>query len=309
MTTRNEGGRVRRTIDSLLANTFYPDFEVIVLDDASDDGSCDFFQARPYARDGRLRLVRGDRQRGYLALRCEGARLATGSILQFLDAHHCFSPYWLTNLYDRLRQHEFRALVGPVVSVLDPASWQLTRACHYGWGFDESFESGSLIGPERVLPGGKVTALVGHQIMIERSAYETIGGFWPWFRGHNYEDVELCLRAFLLGYDCYVEPTAMIGHLFKDQLINPVSWGDVAFNYLAMVYLGLGEQKLAAIKGGYEHRPGYEEATALLQHLRPEIEQSRRWILDRQRRTVEELLAQIALSRPRPPAVSLERTG
>ena len=290
ITTRNESVRLSKTIDSLLANTFFPDFEVLILDDASTDGSCDFLQWPRYIDDERLKYVRSDVQKGYNALRIHGAELASGSVLQFLDAHHSFSPYWLTNLYDRLRRHDFRALVGPAISRLDPDTWLPHDTCTYGWTFDEALYPGSPITRDRVGPGGRVVALVGAQLMIDREIYQRIGGHWPLFQGHNTEDVDICLRAFLLGFDCYVEPAALIGHYYKTSYMNPVTHGQLLFNTFALAYLNFGMEKYEEIKARNGGQTGYDEAMTLMDRLRPDVEQFREWIERHQIRSGADLL-------------------
>lgn len=297
MPTRNEGARVRRTVDSLLQNTFYPDVEVLILDDASEDGSCDFMAASPYAEDPRLRLIRAASQKGHLALRIEATQQATGSVFQFLDAHHCFSPYWLTNLYDSLRRRDFQALVGPVVTGLDPGTWQPNSRAYYGWTCDPTLAQSHPLNQDEIGPDGRVNWLSGHQVMVHRQVYEIAGGLCPLFRGHGTDDVDFCLRAFLMGYDCYIEPTAMIGHLFKRQFVNPVSWADLALNRLLLIYLNLGGRQLQVFVDQQGEQPGYAEAIVAFEQIRSQADAFRRPMASRQRRSAEELMARFKQTR------------
>jgi glycosyltransferase involved in cell wall biosynthesis len=289
MPTRNEGDRVRKTIDSLLANTFYVDFEVLVLDDASTDGSCDFLSAPPYAGDGRLRRIRHESQQGYLALRIEGARLATGEVFQFLDAHHSFHPFWLSNLHGALQRRNYAAVVGAVTGVLDPETWRTNGTVMFGWHSSASLTKGWPARAQDVGPGGRVDWFATHQMMVSRRVYEEVGGFWPHFEGHGTEDPDFCLRAFLLGYDCFVEPTAAIGHLYKKQFINPVTWDQLMLNYLTMAYLIFGPERFDALREGQRSQHGYEKGVEKFEAQRPRIAEFRQWIERRQRRSGEEL--------------------
>jgi glycosyltransferase involved in cell wall biosynthesis len=294
MPTRNEGDRVRKTIDSLLANTFYEDFEVLVLDDASTDGSCDFLSGPPYSRDGRLRWIPHELRQGYLALRIEGVRLATGEVFQFLDAHHCFHPFWLSNLYGALRRRNLEAIVGPVVGVLDPETWRPNGTVTFGWNSNATLTKGWPIQPREVGPGGRVNWFATHQIMVSRRVYEEVGGFWPHFEGHGTEDPDFCLRAFLFGYECFVEPTAVVGHLYKKQFINPVTWDQLMLNYLTMAYLVFGAERFDALCGGQQSQYGYRKGVEKFEVQRPRIAEFRQWIEQRQRRSGEELVSRLA---------------
>jgi glycosyltransferase involved in cell wall biosynthesis len=65
----NYGRYLGQCMESILAQTL-DDFEVIVVDDCSTDGSLDV--VRPYVADGRVRLVAHEANRGYLASLIEG---------------------------------------------------------------------------------------------------------------------------------------------------------------------------------------------------------------------------------------------
>ena len=55
VTALNAGEKLMQTVDSVLSQSF-PDYEIIVQDGGSKDGSADFLDAPEYAQDGRIRL-------------------------------------------------------------------------------------------------------------------------------------------------------------------------------------------------------------------------------------------------------------
>jgi len=264
------------------------------MDDASDDRSCGFLSVPPYSTDQRLRLIPGEAQKRTLGRYLDAPQLAKGSIFKLLDAHHNFSPYWLTNLYDRLRNHNFQAIIGPVVSVLDPETWETTAAVSYGWAIDSTLSHCWHLSRKDVSPGRRVDWFSAHQILIPREIYKRIGGFFPLFRSHGTDDVELCLRAKLFGYECFVEPTALIGHLYKSKTINPVSWADLVCNYFITVYIILGERGFENLRSSKEKQPGYQKGLHLFTELRPEVESFRNRLEKEQRCSGEEIIARLA---------------
>ncbi len=295
MPTRNEGRRLQATIDDLLANTFYPDFELIVLDDASTDGSTDFLLSRSYQRDPRITLVRKAEQQGYVSLWSEGVARADGSILKFLDAHHCFAPYWLSELYDALARRDFRAIVGAVVGALDTDTWTLSGGPGlFGYTFHRRLDTIRMVTFRECGPGGRVPWLAGHQMMMARATFEAVGGFFPFFEGHGTEDSDLCLRAFLLGVDCYAEPSAVIGHYYRAGHINPVTHADIHMNVLMSTYLNFGETYLETWYQDLEASPAFREGRKRMERRRAELVCFRDWIVKRQSRTPEELLEHLA---------------
>ena len=89
---------LRECIDSVLAQT-YTAWELILVDDASTDGSADI--CRQYAaRDERVRLISADRGE-VSATRNKGIDAARGRYIMFVDADDALTPDALT----RLRSH------------------------------------------------------------------------------------------------------------------------------------------------------------------------------------------------------------
>lgn len=267
MPARNEGPDLRRTIDSLRDNTFHPNWEAWILDDASSDGCADFLEQSPYRDDGRLHRVRGERQVGHVRMRQEGARRASGDILQFLDAHHRFTPYWLTNLHDALRRRGHRGIVGPVLTGLDGETWEQRWTLNWGWSIPPELDPSTQNRRSDLGPDCSVHWLGGCQMMLTRELYERLGGLCELFLGHGTDDTELSLRAWLFGESCHVEPTAVIGHRYKDHFVNPVTWSDIVANYLLLAYLTGGSEAVERLgptrASGYGYREGQERFESL----------------------------------------------
>lgn len=80
----NVEGYVQPCLDALLAQT-WPKLELVLIDDASTDGSGDVCEACA-ARDSRVRVVRFPENRGPSAARNEGVRRASGAYIAFVDA-------------------------------------------------------------------------------------------------------------------------------------------------------------------------------------------------------------------------------
>jgi GT2 family glycosyltransferase len=75
-------------IDSVLRQTLQ-DFELLLLDDGSDDGSADLVAA---TQDQRIRLVRSDRHRGYAHLLNQGIAEARATLIARMDADDICHP-------------------------------------------------------------------------------------------------------------------------------------------------------------------------------------------------------------------------
>jgi glycosyltransferase involved in cell wall biosynthesis len=293
MPSRNEGEHLRQTIDSLLANTSYPNFEVLILDDASEDGSGDFLRRPRYANDRRLRRLRYDSPQGLPALWHAGVAQACGAILQFVPAHTCFSPYWLTNLYERLQRYNFRALVGPVISTLEPLGWKSTPVQSFGGTWEQRLQNYRQLRYDEIGGDCQVPGLNFGCMMIDRQVYDEIGGLLTCFASDTMREQDFCLRAYQLGYDCHIEPTALLGRLEKPRaeknLGARAASAALALDYFTLIFLHLDETEFAALCA--THREEFAEVQQAFAKRRPQLETLRRQIVKSQRRSVNELLA------------------
>ena len=70
--------------------------------------------------------------------------------------------------------------------------------------------------------------------------------------GFGSEDTEICLRAWLLGFEVVAVPHVKVSHLFRPHHPYDVSWADVVYNKLRTVHAhfnpGRANRAIAAIK-------------------------------------------------------------
>lgn len=84
-------------LESLLSQT-YPSYEVVIIDDASTDGS--YAIAAAYADEHPcVRIVSHDKNRGLAAARNTGIDAARGEYIAFVDSDDYVSPNYLNELY------------------------------------------------------------------------------------------------------------------------------------------------------------------------------------------------------------------
>jgi glycosyltransferase involved in cell wall biosynthesis len=95
--TRNRVGLLREALASVEAQT-YPDIEIIVVDDASDDGTADFLAG--HASRFPFRRIRHDAPRGANAARNAAIREASGRFVTGLDDDDRFHPDRIRRLLD-----------------------------------------------------------------------------------------------------------------------------------------------------------------------------------------------------------------
>ena len=178
MPAHNAAPTIAEAIESVLAQTV-ADWELIIVDDGSADGTADI--ARRYA-DPRIRLLRQPRQ-GVAAARNRAAAESRGALLAFLDADDRFSPEKLAVQAALLAS---RVEVGSVYCAhrrVDAAGlpWSL-QAPPWEVGFRDLL-LGFPFNPSAQ--------------MLRRQWHETIGGFRPGLELH--EDRDYWLRQIQAG--------------------------------------------------------------------------------------------------------------
>jgi GT2 family glycosyltransferase len=218
--THNEGAMLARTVESCIETCPAEDYEIVVADDASTDGSVDAVEQRFPT----VRVVRHERRRGASPTKALGAKHARGDVLVFLDAHTKVEPGAVTRLVDDIESLDDPAIVTPAVAALRTGSWRndMTQVGH-GYGMDLlRFEPHWLLLDEMQQVGTgrqhlyESPALLGAAFAISRELYDKAWGFDPHMRSWGVEDLDLGLKCWQLGHQILHDPDAVVGHRFQD---------------------------------------------------------------------------------------------
>ncbi len=92
LTSYNRAKFIRASIESVLRQTF-GDFELVIVDDNSTDGTCEI--AREYQTDERVRVVRNERNLGQFPNRNRAAEFARAELMKFHDSDDVMYPHCL----------------------------------------------------------------------------------------------------------------------------------------------------------------------------------------------------------------------
>jgi GT2 family glycosyltransferase/glycosyltransferase involved in cell wall biosynthesis len=113
--TYNNLGLSQACLRSLLERTDYPNLEVIVVDNASTDGTPDFLRSLG-ASDTRVKVRLNDENLGFAAGNNVGLADATGAYLVLLNNDTVVTDGWLMTLIRHLQDDSAIGLVGPVTN-------------------------------------------------------------------------------------------------------------------------------------------------------------------------------------------------
>jgi GT2 family glycosyltransferase len=101
-------------LESLLANTASGDYETIIVDNGSTDGTVQYLRALANVHQN-VRIVLNDSNRGFAAANNQGLAMATGDVLILLNNDTVVPPGWLPRLTRHLDDRSI-GLVGPVTN-------------------------------------------------------------------------------------------------------------------------------------------------------------------------------------------------
>src|SRR5580698_7977324 len=97
---------------------------------------------------------------------------------------------------------------------------------------------------------------------MTREFFEAVGRFDA-LRTYGMEDVEMCIRAWLLGYSVIMVPQADVAHLFKKEPFSP-PWHDYVYNRLRTAVLHFEGEQLERIVGTLATKPSFAAASSTL---------------------------------------------
>ncbi len=183
--------------------------ELILIDNHSSDGSPDYV-AEHFPT---VKVIRNEDNHGFGRANNQGAQLAQGEYLAFLNPDTAVTPGWLEKLIVVLESDETIGLVTPKILLLDQPKMINTA------GNDVHLTGLTLcrgmgLSYEALAEPAAVGAVSGAAFVIRRDLFVKLGGFDAAFFMY-FEDTDLSLRARLLGYECRYVPEAVIYHDYQ----------------------------------------------------------------------------------------------
>jgi glycosyltransferase involved in cell wall biosynthesis len=212
--TRNAVGLVRRCIESIFQKTTYPRYEIILVDNGSDEPSAlDYFR-RINGQRG-IRVVRDDRPFNDSSLNNAAVELASGEFVGLINNDiEVISPGWLSEMVGialqpgvgavgaRLWYQDMRLRHGGIILGIGGVAGHSHRRLQSG-------DSGHF---QRAVLIQSLSAVSAACMVVRKEIYRAVGGLDEENLKNAYNDVDFCLRVREAGYRNVWTPYAELFH-------------------------------------------------------------------------------------------------
>ncbi|MBI3316638.1 MAG: glycosyltransferase family 2 protein [Candidatus Omnitrophica bacterium] len=204
----NEKETLRYTLANLFKTVTQQSFEVIVVDDGSEEDL-----SGELIDPGKVIYIKNHQRLGVSKSRNRGARQARGQVLVFLDAHVCFVGDWLSKILKKRKQFK-DAVMGIMTYPLTDIQvfWEIalsgvppkkkikSQPC-YGFTMTSlPMPELHAISSKRFHSPFEVPIVTARAMIVEKNLFFELGGFLNELTGYGaLEDTEFCMRAWIFG--------------------------------------------------------------------------------------------------------------
>lgn len=191
---------------SILKNTSYPSYEIILADDCSTDLTSQIYRVAK-----NISVIRTPSNFRFLKNCNYAAKYAKGRYLLFLNNDTQVQKNWLSPLVRLMEAYPQAGMTGsklvyPNGSLQEAGGiiWKDASAWNFGNGNNPALPEYNYVKPADYISGAS--------IMIRRQLWEQIGGFDERFAPAYYEDSDLAFEVRAAGYEVVFQPESVVVH-------------------------------------------------------------------------------------------------
>lgn len=207
---------LKKTVPVILDLT-YLNFELIVVDNASNDGSIPYLETF----GNKINLIRNSSNLGYSAGKNIGCFAATGDYLFLLDNDILINDI---NLLDYLLEKTQQIGEKNILSlVMLNSGEEFTKYYSYCYGFlGPIYNKGVKI--SNIIPSVYESgAPMGGNMFLAKQTWDNIGGFDN-MQPYYLDDFDFGARGSIYGFKSFISSERILSHLGVDQALSEKKW-------------------------------------------------------------------------------------
>jgi GT2 family glycosyltransferase/glycosyltransferase involved in cell wall biosynthesis len=228
----------RACLESIEAYSHWPNLEVIVVDNASSDGTREFLRDWERGGAGRKAILNDDNL-GFAAGNNLGLAAASGDYLVLLNNDTYVTPHWVRTLVNHLRRNPGLGIVGPVTNNIGNEA-KIDIRYDDMRGMRAAAAAHTRRNAGRLLP---IRTVAFFCVAMPRSTYDVVGPLDPAFGIGFFEDDDYCRRVESAGLGIACAEDAFVHHhlsasfdklkaearqqlFLKNKAIYEAKWGE-----------------------------------------------------------------------------------
>ncbi len=208
--TYNNIDLTKACLESLDDYSDYERMELIVVDNASSDGSVDYLKEW-VGQGANRRLIANAGNRGFAAANNQGLAVATGDYVALLNNDTYVTPGWVRTLMGHLRRDATIGLIGPVTN-------NIGNEARIPIVYSDMTEMREAAARHTAMHIGRVfgtRTVAFFCVMMARTVYERVGPLDEAFGVGFFEDDDYCRRVEQLGLRIGCAEDVFIHHVLS----------------------------------------------------------------------------------------------
>ncbi|MGE0129566.1 MAG: glycosyltransferase [Blastocatellales bacterium] len=198
----------QQCIESLYAKGARVSFEIIVVDDASTDGTNEWL-GDVAAKYDNFSFLRNAENSGFAHSVNRGVQRSSGKYVVILNNDTLVTPNWLDKLIEAAERDDSIGVISPVTNYVGEGP-QLDDAAHALWPTEADAYAGAVANCNDIFYEPR--RLVFFCVLIRRAVFNAIGLLDERYGRGNFEDDDYCLRARMAQFKLAVARNSFVYH-------------------------------------------------------------------------------------------------